>query len=205
MSNLDAKLRVQMRTEISKLHKKLKATIVYVTHDQVEAMTMGDKIAVMDKGIVQQFDSPLNLYNAPVNKFVAGFLGNPAMNFIEGKIINEGALKFIDKSNSLTVAPGEKYKSLPGYSNKEIILGVRPEDILFGAQTDSTVKEFETNIEVTEMLGNELFIYFNIGEKQCVARTPVDTNLLAGVKAKLRFNHNKLYFFDPVTGMSIQE
>lgn len=205
LSNLDAKLRVQMRTEISKLHKKLEATIVYVTHDQVEAMTMGDKIAVMDKGIVQQFDSPLNLYNSPVNKFVAGFLGNPAMNFIEGKIINEVGLKFRDKSNSITInINDEKNKTLSEHKDKNLILGIRPEDILFSVQTDVSSGTFETTIEVMEMLGNELFIYFNIGDKQCVARTPVNIDLQAGAKAKLRLNESKLYFFDPGTGISIK-
>ncbi len=130
LSNLDAKLRVQMRTEISKLHKSLEATMIYVTHDQTEAMTMGDKIVIMKDGIVQQIDTPLNLYNYPINKFVAGFIGSPSMNFIEGTIFSEGGISFKDKSGKLKIKLMNGFEDkLKSFVNKNIWLGIRPEDI----------------------------------------------------------------------------
>ncbi|MEW6194488.1 MAG: sn-glycerol-3-phosphate ABC transporter ATP-binding protein UgpC [Bacteroidota bacterium] len=209
LSNLDAKLRVQMRTEISKLHRELGATIIYVTHDQVEAMTMGDKIAVMNKGVVQQFDSPLNLYNSPVNKFVAGFLGNPSMNFIEGKIINNDGLTFVDESSTLQIKLTKESKELSNYIEEKITMGIRPEDISVYELKSPSLREglgwafIETTIEVAEMLGNEIFIYFNIGTKQLVSRVPVNNQLHAGMKIKMKFNLEKLYFFDSSTDKTI--
>ncbi len=127
LSNLDAKLRVQMRTEISKLHKKLDATMIYVTHDQTEAMTMGDRIVVMKDGLVQQIETPMNLYSKPVNKFVAGFIGSPAMNFIKGKIVGGSTSKFISDGNSLSLdIPLSQFDSLKAYQNKSIYLAIRP-------------------------------------------------------------------------------
>ena len=134
-SNLDAKLRVQMRTEISKLHHELGATMIYVTHDQTEAMTMGDKIVIMKDGLVNQTDTPLNLYNYPSNKFVAGFIGSPSMNFIEG---NVSGSSFKTNGGELSLSFNGKYTDkLKSFNNKKIILGVRPEDI-YDSQTDST-------------------------------------------------------------------
>ena len=148
LSNLDAKLRVQMRTEISKLHKQLGATMIYVTHDQTEAMTMGDRIVIMKDGIINQVDTPMNLYNKPTNNFVAGFIGSPAMNFIEVNLISEdtisskdGKLKF-----NLTV---EQKNNLKDYLNKEIIIGIRPEDIRLENDSKNTI-ELEVLIDVIE-------------------------------------------------------
>ena len=203
LSNLDAKLRVQMRTEISKLHKELQATIVYVTHDQVEAMTMGDKIAVMDKGIVQQFDSPLNLYNSPVNKFVAGFLGNPSMNFLDGTIENEEGLTFRSDNNLFSISLNNHFDTLSGYTGRQITLGIRPEDIMI-APAENEMYTFDSLVEVTEMLGNEVFVYFNIGEEQCVARTPVNTEVKVGEKSRISFNVEKLHFFDKDSGVAVK-
>ncbi len=203
LSNLDAKLRVQMRTEISKLHRELGATIIYVTHDQVEAMTMGDKIAVMNKGIVQQFDSPLNLYNSPVNKFVAGFLGNPSMNFIVGRIINDDGLTFVDESNSLRIKLTKESNDLSNCIDKKITMGIRPEDVSVFDEANSVCNFIEITIEVAEMLGNEIFIYFNVGTKQLVSRVPVNNQLHAGMKIRMKFNHEKLYFFDAESGSAI--
>ena len=130
LSNLDAKLRVQMRTEISKLHRKLEATMIYVTHDQTEAMTMGEKIIVMKDGLVQQIDTPLNIYNSPSNKFVAGFIGSPSMNFIEGKLYNDEGIKFISNNKQLVIQLNEKqFGNLKQRINTGVWLGIRPEDI----------------------------------------------------------------------------
>ena len=131
LSNLDAKLRVQMRTEISKLHQRLESTMVYVTHDQVEAMTMGDRIVVMKDGYIQQIDTPLNLYNNPSNVFVGGFIGSPAMNFIHGQIVNETQLTFTELKGDFSCNVPDKYvKDLEAYSGRNVILGIRPESIL---------------------------------------------------------------------------
>lgn len=199
LSNLDAKLRVQMRTEISKLHQKLEATMIYVTHDQTEAMTMGDRIVVMKDGIVNQVDTPMNLYNKPVNKFVAGFIGSPAMNFIEGKVSDSQGLKFESVNRELSLNLDKKLESrLRSYSNKKIWLGIRPEDI--HDITDESIKinyhEFEVRLEVIEPMGNETQIYFNIANTQCIARIPARDIPGYGTVRVLKINIAKLHFFD---------
>lgn len=167
LSNLDAKLRVQMRTEISKLHRNLNATMIYVTHDQVEAMTMGDRIVIMKDGFIQQIDSPLNLYNNPVNKFVAGFIGSPAMNFIEGKLTKEEKIWFMDKTDNIKLEISEIfYEKIIPYLDKNIYLGIRPEDI-----TLADDGQFVFESEVVEPMGNEVFLYFNVSGVQFVSRT----------------------------------
>ncbi|KAA3659499.1 MAG: sn-glycerol-3-phosphate ABC transporter ATP-binding protein UgpC, partial [Calditrichaeota bacterium] len=160
LSNLDAKLRVQMRTEISKLHSKLKTTMIYVTHDQVEAMTMGDRIVVMRDGLVLQVDTPLNLYNSPNCKFVAGFIGTPTMNFLKGKISQNNGLWFDNGSTKLHI-PKNKEQSLGTYINKDVYFGIRPESIHDANNKDKTDKDISTslNIDVVEPMGNETFIY----------------------------------------------
>ncbi|MDP3684766.1 MAG: sn-glycerol-3-phosphate ABC transporter ATP-binding protein UgpC, partial [Ignavibacteria bacterium] len=158
LSNLDAKLRVQMRTEISKLHKKLEATIVYVTHDQVEAMTMGDRIVVMNKGVVQQVAPPMELYQKPVNKFVAGFIGSPAMNFISGSIIDNDKLFFSsDKDAFAFEIPDFDETRLRKYIDKKVWIGIRPEDI-YDAATKLEVSQFakiNVKVDLVEPMGNE--------------------------------------------------
>jgi multiple sugar transport system ATP-binding protein len=199
LSNLDAKLRVQMRTEISKLHRKLEATMIYVTHDQTEAMTMGERIVVMKDGLIQQINSPLSLYNFPANKFVAGFIGSPAMNFINGKIVSSEGIKFISKDNSLTITIGEKYKdSLKNYINKIIWLGIRPEDIqdINNSGTLEDYSEFEAKLEVVEPMGNEVFLYFNIDNEQFIARVNAREVPPDGSIKKFGLNNKKLHFFD---------
>ncbi|MGD8781081.1 MAG: sn-glycerol-3-phosphate ABC transporter ATP-binding protein UgpC [Ignavibacteria bacterium] len=194
LSNLDAKLRVAMRTEISKLHKRLNATIIYVTHDQVEAMTMGERIVVMKDGIVQQIDTPLNLYNKPVNKFTAGFIGSPAMNFIEGKIIKEEKLKFFANDNFSITLPDELEKKLNHYENQNITLGIRPESFSIKEKEGSI--SFETMIDVIEPLGNETYLYFTIAGSQIIARVSSDADIKVEDKIELCPDINKLYFFD---------
>lgn len=189
LSNLDAKLRVQMRTEISRLHKELNATTIYVTHDQTEAMTMGDKIVVMNKGVIQQTDTPLNLYNNPVNKFVAGFIGSPAMNFIEGVITDEdGFSVFTGTDGSFNSG-----KLLSRYEPGEYTLGIRPEDFSLTGIPDS--QSMMVALELVEPMGNETFIYFTAGGVQFTARVNPDQNLKRGEKISLLMKKNRYYFF----------
>lgn len=147
LSNLDAKLRVQMRSEIKKLHEKLQTTFIYVTHDQTEALTMGDRVVVLDKGIIQQAASPEEIYNNPANTFVAGFVGSPQMNFID-------------------------CKDFPFEAKENVIVGIRPEKMVCGGEI-----KFNVDIEITELLGSEKIAYFNIGGKKCSAKLPADYNI----------------------------
>jgi multiple sugar transport system ATP-binding protein len=199
LSNLDAKLRVQMRTEISKLHKDLEATMVYVTHDQTEAMTMGDRIVIIKDGVVNQIDTPMNLYNYPVNKFVAGFIGSPSMNFLSGKITSENGLSFKSAQNGAVLKLGAKYaEKLKPYIDKDVTIGIRPEDI-YDAQTtqakDSFYK-FESKLEVVEPMGNEIFLYFKIDDVQLTARIPAREKPQAYSVHSLYIDTEKLHFFD---------
>ena len=199
LSNLDAKLRVQMRTEISKLHRKLEATMIYVTHDQTEAMTMGEKIIVMKDGLVQQIDTPLNIYNFPSNKFVAGFIGSPSMNFIEGKLINDEGLKFISNDRQLIIQLNERISGiLQQWKNTGVYFGVRPEDIYNGNDPNITGdnSEFEAFLDVVEPLGNEVLLYFNIENVQCVARIQAREIPITGTVKKLIIDHKNIHFFN---------
>ena len=196
LSNLDAKMRVQMRTEISKLHQRLDATMIYVTHDQTEAMTMGDRIVVMKDGNVMQTDSPLNLYNNPTNKFVAGFIGSPAMNFVDGTIVKETTMKFLEKGTTLSVdIPKETQKLLESYIGKEIWLGIRPEHISAEKTKSSRIS---ANVEVVEPMGNEIFAYVTCGAAQLVARL-VPMDIVPGQTKDFTFDMSKAHFFDKVT------
>ncbi len=199
LSNLDAKLRVQMRTEISKLHRKLEATMIYVTHDQTEAMTMGEKIIVMKDGVIQQIDKPLNIYNSPSNKFVAGFIGSPSMNFIEGKLVSQEGIKFISNDKQLIMPLNEKqFGNFNQQMNARIWLGVRPEDIYYindpAVPGDAIV--FEAQLEVVEPLGNEVLLYFNIDKVQCVARLHSRELPESGSIKKLKIDKRNIHFFD---------
>ena len=206
LSNLDAKLRVQMRTEISKLHRKLQATMIYVTHDQTEAMTMGEKIIVMKDGLVQQIDTPLNIYNSPSNKFVAGFIGSPSMNFIEGTLLNGDGIKFISKNKQLIIRLNEnRFVNLKKWINTKICMGIRPEDIYsdndFSISGD--ISEFEVSLDVVEPLGNEVLLYFNIENVQSVARIQAREIPVTGTKKKLKIDKEKIHFFDLETEKTI--
>ena len=189
LSNLDAKLRVQMRSEIKKLHEKLQTTFIYVTHDQTEALTMGDRIVVLDKGLIQQADTPEQIYYNPANTFVAGFLGSPSMNFINVKISN-GTIKFNDYLISLS----ECQRNLIG-SREEVLVGIRPEkmDII-----DSNY-EFVVPVDISEMLGSEKIVYFYINGAKCSAK--IDSQKQFDTNVKLNFNTNDFLFFDKETGI----
>jgi len=194
LSNLDAKLRVQMRTEISKLHSRLESTMVYVTHDQIEAMTMGDKIVVLKDGLVQQIDSPLNLYNNPHNKFVAGFIGSPAMNFINGKIEKNGRYTFISDSINVPI-PEDKAHKLASYENKSVTLGIRPEHIQYSMEPNDTAS-IPATIEVIEPMGNETVLYVKAGKNELTARILPQSDLRVGTECQLSINLQKIHFFD---------
>ncbi|MCL5031503.1 MAG: sn-glycerol-3-phosphate ABC transporter ATP-binding protein UgpC [Bacteroidetes bacterium] len=207
LSNLDAKLRVQMRTQISKLHHRLNATMIYVTHDQTEAMTMGDKIVIMKDGDVHQVDTPLNLYNNPANKFVAGFIGSPSMNFIEGKIISDNGISFKSNGGGLSFNLKGKYEDkLKSFHNKNVWLGIRPEDIYDSASNVALQSFVNLNVQldVVEPMGNEIFLYFIVDGTQFVARIPVREMPVAGQSKNLIFDIDKLHFFDSETEQSIR-
>ncbi len=205
LSNLDAKLRVQMRTEISKLHKQLGATMIYVTHDQTEAMTMGDRIVVMKDGIVQQINTPLNLYNNPSNKFVAGFIGSPAMNFLSAMISGENNLMFTSHNSEIIFHPSSEQKNyLKDYVGQEIIIGIRPEDISVENDSDKSI-EIDSTLDVIEPMGNESFIYFEIEKVQFIARVKSLHDLKVGEKIKLYIDSGKVYLFDKKSGKNISQ
>jgi multiple sugar transport system ATP-binding protein len=170
LSNLDAKLRVSARAEISKLHKRLGTTFIYVTHDQVEAMTMGDRIAVLKDGMLQQIDSPRTLYSEPNNVFVAGFIGSPSMNFFNATLVSEEGRLFADTGDFRIHVPDSRRANLSGYVGKEVIFGVRPEHIYAPAyappQTDAS--PISGTVEVVELLGHELHLYVNSGKNSFV-------------------------------------
>ena len=206
LSNLDAKLRVQMRTEISKLHRRLGATMIYVTHDQVEAMTMGDRIVVMCDGHIQQIDSPLHLYNHPVNKFVAGFIGSPSMNFVEGKLVRDGGLQFHAAGGIVALTLGDTHTSALGaYEEKEVILGIRPEDLYVAGSpyTPPSVAEIDLTLDVLEPMGNEIFVYARFGEPVIVARVAPQSLPEPGQPIRLAVDLTKLHFFDVDTEATI--
>lgn len=191
LSNLDAKLRVQMRAEIKKLHEKLQTTFIYVTHDQTEALTMGDRIVVLDKGVIQQVDTPENIYNNPANMFVAGFIGSPQINFVNCPILNN-TLVFGDMKLEL---PKEVMDILA--NNKKVIIGIRPEDMI---NSDGNIK-FGVKVDMTELLGSEKIAYFNIGENKCCAKLPakydLDDTLILNIDSR------KMFFFNEKTGERI--
>lgn len=187
LSNLDAKLRVQMRAEIKKLHKKLKTTFIYVTHDQTEALTMGDRIAVIDAGKLQQVGTPLEVYNNPKNTFVGGFLGSPAMNFIKTDII-ESSLSFNGAKFLLSTEQIEKLKN-----KNTVIVGIRPEK--FNQQNSNF--SFNVKIDISEMLGNEQLVYFKVNGYDCAATLPA--NFKINDTLDLQFNTNEVLFFDVTT------
>ncbi|MDE3057257.1 MAG: sn-glycerol-3-phosphate ABC transporter ATP-binding protein UgpC [Bacteroidota bacterium] len=202
LSNLDAKLRVQMRTEISKLHQRLGATMIYVTHDQTEAMTMGDRIVVMKDGIVQQINTPLNLYHNPANKFVAGFIGSPAMNFMNGTIANGKGLEFIEKGARVRLKIGKSDGTrLKPYIGKDVWLGVRPEHIFDKRAAKSRSFAYaKAKIDVVEPMGNEIYVYFTTGSNvQYVARISATEEPEAGRDLEFAFDMSQAHFFDKET------
>ena len=206
LSNLDAKLRVQMRTEISKLHKRLGATIIYVTHDQTEAMTLGTRIVVMKDGVIQQVDSPQNLYNEPCNLFVAGFIGSPQMNFIDAKCCKEGEEVYLDAAGAKIPLPKNKAKKLTdgGYIGKSVIAGIRPEDVTEGKFTDpENQAAIKGKINVYELLGADVCLYFEMGSNQMTAKVSSQTKARQGDVIDFVLDVNKLHVFDKETEKTI--
>ena len=207
LSNLDAKLRGQMRVEISKLHQRLGSTIIYVTHDQTEAMTLGTRIVVMKDGIVQQIDTPQNLYDHPCNKFVAGFIGSPQMNMIATDAVEENGevvLKFAGQNVVLNENRAKAVKA-GGYIGKKVVLGIRPEDIHDGAEAlqKFAKSSFDAEIKVYEMLGASALLYFNIEETGWVASVDARTTARTGDKIRLAMDTDKIHIFDYETEKTI--
>jgi len=207
LSNLEAKLRVQMRIEIAKLHQRLGCTIIYVTHDQTEAMTLGTRIVVMKDGVIQQVDTPQNLYDKPCNLFVAGFMGSPQMNFINATVDVEGdvaSLKFAGKSVPLPPAKSKKLID-GGYAGKVVTFGIRPEDVYDSEMyiEASPQSVFESTVKVYELLGAEVYLYFDLEEFPITARVDPRTTARPGDKVKFAFDVEKIHVFDKDTEMII--
>jgi multiple sugar transport system ATP-binding protein len=208
LSNLDAQLRVQMRTEISKLHTQLGATMIYVTHDQVEAMTMGDRIVVMKDGHIQQIDRPLNLYKRPVNRFVAGFIGSPAMNFIEGRLEREDGEYFVTPDREIRLRVNGRWpRSFAGETGKGVILGIRPEDISVAGSTGANGMRplVCMTLDIVEPMGNEMFLYARNAEHAVVARVPPQDLPPLGSEIQLAFDLEKAHLFDAAGEEAILE
>ncbi len=199
LSNLDAKLRVQTRAEISKLHQRLQTTFIYVTHDQIEAMTMASRIAVMNKGILQQLDTPQVLYDKPANLFVAGFIGSPAMNFFPAQLRKDGNNLFVDAGDFSLKIPESRVGTYAPFAGKEIIFGIRPEDIhnpMF-APPGIHAEPVESKVDVTELMGNEIFLYLLSGKNSFVARVDPRTRFQIGDQVQVVFNMDNFHLFDP--------
>ena len=206
LSNLDAKLRVQMRAELSALHRRLAATMIYVTHDQVEAMTLGDRIVVLDDGVIQQIDAPLELYDRPVNRFVAGFLGSPAMNFVEGRLLDGDVPVFRSADGAFDVALTDAWaRALAGHTGDRLTLGVRPENVAGPeVRPDAPLSDVEVSLEAIEPLGNEIFLHAVAGEHRVTARVAPQALPAAGETTTLALDLSKLHFFDGESGRAIR-
>jgi len=205
LSNLDAKMRVQMRTELNKLHIRLQSTMIYVTHDQTEAMTMGNRIVVMKEGVIQQVADPIALYDKPVNKFVAGFIGSPPMNFIEGSIIKKESDFFFSMNGLKVKIVEDMYGKVSPYQGKEIVFGIRPEDIydkLFvsEASPDNTVK---ATVEIVEPMGAEVFLYIKAGGNSFIARVGGHNKPEVGQDLDIVFDMSNAHFFNKDTETAI--
>lgn len=203
LSNLDAKLRTTMRTEIARLHRSLKTTMIYVTHDQVEAMTLGQRIVVLNEGVVQQIDAPMRIYERPANLFVAGFLGNPAMNLLRGQLRNNGGLTIAGSDTSLSLGPRQRFNALQAHVDQEVVAGIRPEDLhLTRSETDEIL--VDAIVDLIETVGNESFIHARLGSWPLVARVSPHHLPPTGSKVELRIAPEKIHFFDAGTGVRIE-
>jgi multiple sugar transport system ATP-binding protein len=203
LSNLDAKMRVQMRTEISKLHARLRATMIYVTHDQVEAMTMGDRICVMKDGVIMQVAAPLELYNHPASQYVAGFIGSPPMNFFRGRLVPAGTtLQFVEDAPAgaftlgLDAALAARLQSRAG---QPITLGIRPEDLTEATAGSAADQCAELTVDLSEPMGAETFAYLRSAGHNLIARLPAAANPTPGQKIRIHFNLDHVRFFDPAS------
>jgi multiple sugar transport system ATP-binding protein len=205
LSNLDAKLRTQMRTEISKLHMQMGTTFVYVTHDQVEAMTMGTRIVVMKDGVIQQVDSPNNLYDKPINLFVAGFIGSPQMNFLNVGLVEEDGKLYARYGKNSLLLPESKAKAARNYAGKEVILGIRPEFVFDDPEKVSMHKEssFEADVDVVEPLGSDTFLYLVSDGQKITARVEPKSPAKVGSKMRLAIDASRVNMFDKATELVI--
>ncbi len=205
LSNLDAKMRVQMRMELQKLHNRLQSTMIYVTHDQVEALTLGDRIVVMKNGTIHQVADPVTLYENPTNQFVAGFIGSPPMNFLKGRIsaVN-GDYFFLDKGIKLRLLP-QHYAKIGPYRDKEIMFGIRPEDIYDKIFAQDARPEFTitATVEMVEPMGSEIYLYFTAGINNFVARVSNQDTATVNQDLQIVFDMSKAHFFDSQTQAAI--
>jgi multiple sugar transport system ATP-binding protein len=197
LSNLDAKLRLSTRVEIARIHRRLGATMVYVTHDQIEAMTLGQRIVVLNGGEIQQLDTPMNLYNKPANLFVAGFLGSPAMNLFHGTLRRADGLRLEMKDGGFAL--GTDSPALAPFVDKPLIVGVRPEDLLTVAGHPDVAERLQAHVDVVEPVGNEVFLNMRHGDDEIVARVPPHSTVQPGTDVGLGFRAERLHFFDPAT------
>ncbi len=203
LSNLDAALRVQMRAELKRLHNRLETTAIYVTHDQVEAMTLGDRVVVMKDGVVQQEGEPLELYGRPVNRFVASFIGSPAMNFVEVAIMPANGGLWADATGLRIKIPSRKQAALQRHAGRRVVLGVRPEALRVASGADPAEYAFDTAVEVVEPLGNEILLDVRAGPHAMVARVDPSTRLKVHESVRLAFDPERLHFFDTASGAAI--
>lgn len=201
LSNLDAKLRVQMRTELIKLHNRLQSTMVYVTHDQVEALTLGERVVVMKDGVIHQIGHPIAVYENPLNKFVAGFIGSPPMNFLQGKIVSQnGDYYFFDRGVKLRILE-QNYDKIGPYRDQNVIFGIRPEDIYdrIFAQDARPEYTLTATVDVVAPMGSEIYLYLKAGRNSIVARVNNQDTATSNQDVQLVFDMSKAHFFDPVT------
>ena len=206
LSNLDAKLRVQMRAEISKLHQRLQTTFIYVTHDQIEAMTMATRIAVINKGVLQQLDTPQILYDRPANLFVAGFIGSPAMNFFPGKFVKDGDKVFVDTGDFKIQIPSSRSAPFKGLGGKDVIFGIRPENIHDPEFAPPNIhgEKVSAKVDVTELMGNETLLYLLSGKHTFVGRVDPRSNLRVGKSTPVIFDMDNCQIFDATTEEAIR-
>ena len=203
LSNLDAKLRVQMRVELKKLHLRLGTTAIYVTHDQVEAMTLGDRVVVMKDGVVQQVGEPLELYNTPANKFVAGFIGSPAMNFANVKVTEANGSLLAENAGLRIKLPDETAQRLRGHTGRDVTLGIRPEDLYVASAATANDPSFDAVIEVVEQLGSEILLDMKVGESMMVASVEPSVRVKVRDKLRLAMRPSRLHVFDSQTEAAI--
>jgi multiple sugar transport system ATP-binding protein len=203
LSNLDAKLRVQMRVELKKLHQRLGTTAVYVTHDQVEAMTLGDRVVVMKDGWIQQVGEPLELYSRPTNRFVAGFIGSPAMNFVDVTIGEANGGLVAETQGMRLAVPPARAGALKPYKGQQVSLGVRPEDVHVATGADPAHHTFDATVEVVEPLGSEILLDVRVGRSSIVARVEPNVRVKVHETVKLAVNAERLHFFDAKTEQAV--
>jgi multiple sugar transport system ATP-binding protein len=202
LSNLDARLRLSMRVEIARLHRRFGATTIYVTHDQVEAMTLGQRIVVLDDGAIQQIDTPMALYRRPANLFVAGFLGSPAMNLLRGTLRLDGGFVLATPHGAIALGGPPQAPALQAWRDREVVLGLRPED-LHPLAADDPGAALEAQLEVLEPVGNEVFLNLRYGGQALVSRAPAGLAAAPGETMRFGIAPERLHFFDPREGTRI--